>query len=38
MSSQSPASALPEQITAMVAGILANFQHPTLKTTTILLY
>lgn len=31
MSSQSQASKSPEQLRAMVAGTLANFQHPTLK-------
>ncbi len=30
MSSQSPAKS-PEALRAMVAGTLANFQHPTLK-------
>lgn len=31
MNSQSPSSKSPEQLRAMVAGTLANFQHPTLK-------
>ena len=31
MSSQSPSSTSPEQLQAIVAGTLANFQHPTLK-------